>query len=387
MLKSSEVPVASHRLQSIDLLRGLIMIIMALDHVRDFFSYTSYRPTDVTQTSVSLFFTRWITHLCAPTFVFLSGISIFLYSKKISSLKKTSVFLVTRGIWLIAVEISVISFILTQGYQLTVLEVIWAIGCSMILLAGLIWLPRWMQLILALVMIFLHDAFPLAGMALNNNMLLLFLHNSPFFISNPPVLVAYTIVPWVGVMLLGYVIGEWFNYTSQKRDKLLVRVGISALILFVVLRFLNIYGDPSPWSSQERGEIYTFLSFLNVSKSPPSLLFLSVTLGITCILLVLLNKISTTAKQFFITYGRVPFFYFIVHLALISFASYAWTYFSFGKAVNLSFENAKNWPATYQPNLWRAYFVWLVLIILLYFPCKWYGNYKARSKAWWVSYL
>jgi len=386
MLKN-EVAEKSHRLQSIDLLRGLIMIVMALDHVREFFSYTSYRPTDVTQTSVLLFFTRWVTHLCAPTFVFLSGISIFLYSKKIGSLKKTSAFLLTRGLWLIAVEIFVISFILTQGYQLTLLEVIWAIGCSMILLAGLIWLPRRIQIILALAMIFGHDAFPLVGMASNDNMLLDFLHNSPFFISSPPVLVAYTIIPWVAVMLLGYVVGAWFNYLPQTRDKLLLRVGVSALLLFVALRFLNIYGDPSPWSTQERGSFYTFLSFMNVSKSPPSLLFLSVTLGIACILLMLLNKISTGVKQVFITYGRVPFFFFIVHLAVISFAAHVWTYISFGKAVNLSFEKPKDWPAAYQPNLWRAYFVWLLLIVLLYFPCKWYGKYKAKSNAWWVSYL
>jgi len=363
------------------------MIIMALDHAREFFSYTSYRPTDVTQASVSLFFTRWVTHLCAPTFVFLSGISIFLYAKKIGSLKKTSVFLLTRGLWLIALEIFVISFILTQGYQLTLLEVIWAIGCSMILLAGLIWLPRWIQIVFSLTVILGHDAFPLVGMALNDNMLLAFLHNSPFFISNPPVLVAYTIVPWVAVMLLGYVLGEWFNYPPQKRDKLLLSVGISALILFVALRFLNIYGDPSPWSIQERGGIYTFLSFINVSKSPPSLLFLCVTLGIACLLLVLLNKISTGVKQVFITYGRVPFFFFIVHLAVISFASYVWTYISFGKAVNLSFENAKNWPSAYEPSLARTYFVWLLLIIMLYFPCRWYGKSKANSNAWWMSYL
>lgn len=387
MLKEIDKTQANHRLQSIDVLRGLIMIIMALDHIRDFFSYTAYRPTDVTQTSVLLFFTRWVTHLCAPTFIFLSGISIYLYSKKAGSLKKTSVFLVTRGLWLIVVEIFVISFILTQGYQLTLLEVIWAIGCSMILLAGLIWLPRWMQIMLALAMIFVHDALPLAGMASNDNLLLAFLHNSPFFISNPPVLVAYTIVPWVGVMLLGYVIGSWFTYPPQKRDKLLLSVGVSALILFVILRILNIYGDPSPWSIQERGSIYTFLSFMNVAKSPPSLLFLSVTLGIACILLVLLNKISTGIQKVFITYGRVPFFYFIVHLAVISFASYVWTYLLFGKGVNLSFEKAKDWPAAYQPSLLRTYFVWLLLVVLLYFPCKRYGNYKAKSRAWWVSYL
>lgn len=387
MLKSNEAVKENNRLQSIDLLRGLVMIIMALDHVREFFSYTPYRATDVTKASVPLFFTRWVTHVCAPTFVFLSGVSIFLYSKKIGNLKKTSAFLVTRGLWLIAVEIFVISFILTQGYQLTVLEVIWAIACSMILLAGLIWLPRWIQIILALLMILAHDAFPLAGMNASNNMLLAFLHNSPFFISKPPVLVAYTIVPWVAVMLLGYVVGSWFNYSPGTRNKLLLRAGAFALILFIALRFLNVYGDPAPWTTQERGSIYTFLSFLNVSKSPPSLLFLSVTLGMACILLVLLNKISPRVKQFFITYGRVPFFYFIVHLAIISLASYVWTYIAFGKSVNLSFEDPKNWPAGYEPNLWRAYVVWLLLILVLYFPCKWYGKYKARSKAWWVSYL
>ena len=200
------------------------------------------------------------------------------------------------------------------------LEVIWAIGCSMILLAGLIWLPLWIQITLALAMIAGHDALPLSGMGSSNNMLLALLHNSPFFISNPPVLVAYTIVPWVGVMLLGYVIGSWFNYPPQTRDKLLLRAGALALIIFVVLRFLNIYGDPSPWSTQERGSIYTFLSFINVSKSPPSLLFLCVTLGIACILLVLLSKISSGIKHVFITYGRVPFFFFIIHLAVISVA-------------------------------------------------------------------
>lgn len=363
------------------------MIIMALDHVREFFSYTAYRPTDVTQTSVALFFTRWITHLCAPTFVFLSGISIFLYCKKVGSLKKTSVFLLTRGLWLIAVEILIISFILTQGYTLTLLEVIWAIGCSMILLAGLVWLPRWLQITLALAMIAGHDALPTVGAVSSNNMLVALLHNSPFFISNPPVLVAYTIVPWVGVMLLGYAIGSWFNYPMQRRDQFLLRAGATAIIIFILLRSLNIYGDPSPWSIQERGSVYTFLSFLNISKSPPSLLFLSVTLGIACILLVLLNKIPTALKQVLIVYGRVPFFFFIIHLAIISFAAYTWTYISFGKAVNLSFEKAKDWPAGYEPSLLRTYLIWLLLILLLYFPCRWYGKYKSGSKAWWVSYL
>ncbi|WP_160143975.1 DUF1624 domain-containing protein [Chryseolinea soli] len=387
MLKSIESSQNSHRLESIDIVRGLIMIIMALDHVRDFFSYTAYRPDDVTQTSVLLFFTRWITHLCAPTFIFLSGISIYLYSKKEGDLKKTSVYLFTRGLWLIAVEILIISFILTQGYQLTLLEVIWTIGCSMILLAALIWLPRWLQIGLALAMIAGHNALPMLEKVSPDNMVLAFLHNSPFFIGEPPILVAYTIVPWVGVMLLGYVIGPWFFSPAETRNKLLLSSGGLALVLFFVLRFLNLYGDPSPWSIQERGGIFTLLSFLKVSKSPPSLLFLSVTLGVACILLTQAERIPARAKQVLITYGRVPLFYFIAHLALISVTSFLWTYFAFGKGVNLSFTPAKDWPAEYHPGLLRAYFVWLLLMAALYYPCRWYGHYKTKTKRWWVSYL
>jgi uncharacterized membrane protein len=377
----------NNRLECIDIVRGLIMIIMALDHVRDFFSYTAYRPDDVTQASVFLFSTRWITHLCAPAFVFLSGISTYLYFKKVGDLKKTSMFLLTRGLWLIAVEILLISFILTQGYQMTLLAVIWMIGCSMILLAALVWLPRWLQIALSLAMIAGHNALPTLEKVSSDNMLFAFLHNSPFFINEPPILVAYAIVPWVGVMLLGYGIGSWFFYLPQKRDRLLLRTGIFALVFFFVLRFLNIYGDPSPWSIQERGGIYTVLSFFKVSKSPPSLLFLCITLGLACILLVQAERISTGVKKILITYGRVPFFFFILHLAIISFTSYLWTYFSFGKGVNLSFMPAKDWPVEYQPSLWRTYFVWLLLISALYFPCLWYVRYKANSKAWWVSYL
>ena len=387
MLKSIDDSQKNNRLASIDIVRGLIMIIMALDHVRDFFSYTTYRPDDVTQASVLLFLTRWITHLCAPTFVFLSGISIYLYFKRTASKKKTAVFLLTRGLWLVVVEVLVISFILTQGYQLTLLEVIWAIGCSMILLAGLIWLPRWLQIVLSLAMIAGHNAVPTLSEVSSSNIVLAFLHNTPFFINKPPILVAYTIVPWVGVMLLGYVMASWFLYEPQLRDRLLLRTGVFALVLFIALRFLNVYGDPAPWSVQDRGGIFTVLSFLKVSKYPPSLLFLSVTLGITCILLAYAERISSRAKEVLIIYGRVPLFYFITHLAIISVTSLLWTYFAYGRAVNLSFESAKDWPAEYHPSLLRTYIVWALVVGALYFPCRWYGNYKIKNKAWWLPYL
>ena len=378
---------SSHRLASIDIVRGLIMIIMALDHVRDFFGYTAFRPDDVTQTSPALFATRWITHLCAPTFLFLSGVSVYLYLQKVGSLKKTSLFLLTRGLWLIAVEIFVISFILTQAYDMTLLAVIWAIGCSMVLLAALVWLPRPLQLVLSIAMIAGHNALPPVGKVGPDNMLVAFLHNTPFFVSEPPILVAYAIVPWVAVMLLGYALGSWFLYPVEKRNTLLLRTGAAALVLFFVLRFLNVYGDPSPWSVQERGDVYTVLSFLQVSKSPPSLLFLSVTLGIMCLLLVLAERIGGGIRRFLTVFGRVPFFFFILHLAVISATSYLWTYLAYGKGVNLSFLSPKEWPAAYEPSLLRTYAVWVLLIIVLYFPCRWYAQYKAKTKAWWVSYL
>lgn len=387
MTNSTVTYKVNERLSSIDITRGLVIIIMALDHVRDFFSYTAHRPTDVEKASILLFATRWITHLCAPTFIFLSGISVYLYFTKVADRKATSVFLLTRGLWLIAVEVIVISFILTQGYQMTLLAVFWAIGCSMILLAGLIWLPQWLQLIVALVMIAGHNALPPVGDVSSANMLLAFLHNTPFFLPSPPLLVAYSIIPWAGVMLLGYVMGIWFTYPSETTDKLLVRSGIAALLLFLVLRFSNLYGDPSPWSVQERGSVFTLLSFLNVTKSPPSLLFLCITLGICLLLLVTAKRFSPHIRRVLSVYGRVPFFFFTVHLAVISLTAYLWTYVSFGRPVNLSFVAATDWPAEYSPSLLRAYVLWILLIIALYFPCRWYGKYKSTSSVWWVRYV
>jgi uncharacterized membrane protein len=258
----------------------------------------------------------------------------------------------------------------------------------MLLLAGLVWLPRWLQLTLALILISGHDALPTITSVTSGNLLLALLHHTPFFISQPTaILVAYTIVPWVGVMLLGYAMGPWFHNEPPQREARLLRTGIFALVVFVVLRWINSYGDPSPWSMQERGGIYTVLSFLNVSKYPPSLLFLSVTLGVACLLLAYADRFASGVKKILIPYGRVPFFYYIVHLAVISVTSYVWTYFAFGKGVNLTMVPSANWPAAYQPSLLRTYCVWLLLVAVLYFPCVWYARYKARSKAWWVSYL
>ena len=250
------------RVQAIDVVRGLVMVVMALDHIREFWSPTAVRPEDVAQASVLLFFTRWITHFCAPTFVFLSGASIFLYQQRKRSQAQVSGFLLSRGLWLVSLEVVVINFILQWGhYNLLLLQVIWAIGWGMVLLAGLIWLPRWLLVGLAALIIIGHDALPVIQPVTGANAGLALLHNSPFLLPLPsplpPLLVAYSVGPWLGVLLAGYLIGPWFGLPLAERNRRLRLAGIGLLALFGALRATNWYGDPSPWSVQPRGVLYS----------------------------------------------------------------------------------------------------------------------------------
>ncbi len=388
---SQAVPhTASLRVNSIDILRGLVMVVMALDHVREFWSATPYRPEDLSQTSVFLFFTRWVTHFCAPTFVFLSGISVFLYGQNRGSRRKLSTFLLTRGLWLILLEILVINFFWQFGYQLILIQVIWVIGWSMILLAGLIWLPRWVLALLVLGMIAGHNLLPPIQPVTEANVGLAILHNTPFFLQAaplPPILVAYTLVPWVGVMAAGYLMGPWFTYPVPERKRLLQLAGGGLLLIFVVLRALNGYGDPAQWSTQPRGVSYTVLSFLNVSKYPPSLLFLCLTLGVALLLLAAFEEAANRVLEWLRTFGRVPFFFYLLHIPLISGTALLWTYFTFGKVTNFSFSPVTDWPREYEPNLLRAYLVWLLIILTLYLPCRWYSRFRKEHDYWWFSYL
>jgi uncharacterized membrane protein len=376
------------RILMIDVLRGLVMVIMAIDHTREFWGPNVFRAEDVTQTTVPLFFTRWITHLCAPTFVFLSGMSVYLYQQQKQNIKATGKFLVTRGLWLIVVEIAVMGLILTHGYNLIVLSVFWVIGASMILMALVIRLPRVVILSLSLIMIAGHNLLPIIQPVTVENFPLAILHNSPFFLpTNPSLLVPYTIVPWLAVMMLGYCMAGWFNLPERQRDSRFLWTGIMMLIVFVALRLSNVYGDPVPWSAQERGGIYTVLSFINVNKYPASLLFLCVTLGISLLLMRTLGKRSGAINNILVTYGRVPFFFFILHFAVISLTSAIWTKLAFGVTVNLAFSSPTEFPAGYEFSLGRVYIVWMVVLVVTYFPCKWFGDYRLKNKQWWLSYL
>ncbi|WP_375436484.1 DUF1624 domain-containing protein [uncultured Hymenobacter sp.] len=380
----------SSRVQAVDVVRGLVMVIMALDHIREFWSPTLARPEDVTQASVVLFFTRWITHFCAPTFVFLSGVSVWLYQQKQPKRPAVSWFLLTRGLWLVLLELVVVNFILQWGYNLLLLQVIWALGWSMVLLAALVWLPRGVLAVLAVVIVAGHNLLPIIQPVTAANLGWALLHNTPFLVPAaplPPLLVAYSVGPWLGVMLAGYVIGPWFQLPLAQRVPLLRRAGLVLLVLFAALRATNWYGDLAPWSVQARGPLYSVLSFLNITKYPPSLLFLCLTLGVALLLLSVSETATSRASKWLRTFGQVPFFYYLMHLLLISVSAWVWTRIEFGRPVNFSFLLAKDWPAAYQPSLLRAYAVWAGVVLLLYFPCRWYQRFRQQHSYWWLSYL
>lgn len=383
---------ATPRVQAIDVVRGLVMVIMALDHIREFWSLTTVRPEDIAQTSVPLFFTRWVTHICAPTFMLLAGTSVFLYQQKQASRGAVSRFLLTRGLWLMVLEVVVMNLILQWGnYNIVLLVVIWALGWGMVLLAGLIWLPRWLVATFALVVIFGHNALPAIQPVTWATLVPALLYNSPFiFPLTPklPMLAAYSILPWAAVMAAGYVIGPWFLAPLQLRQRWLRLAGAAALLLFVVLRFINRYGDPSPWLHQPRGRLYTGLSFLNVTKQTPSLLFLSLTLGMALLLLSVAEDLPGRVRGWLSVFGKVPLFYFLAHFALVSGGAFVWTWVAFGKPFNLSFPpSGVATPAGYQPSLLRAYVVWGMVVLLLYWPCRWYQRYKQQHSHWWLAYL
>jgi uncharacterized membrane protein len=390
------------RIESIDVLRGIVMVIMALDHVRDYFHYAANldNPLNLATTTPQLFFTRWITHFCAPVFVLLSGVSIYLQGLR-KTKKELSLFLLKRGLWLILVEVVVVSFAWTfnPNYDYVFFQVIWAIGISMVLLSVLIHLPMRYIFLLGLLIVAGHDAFDKmeAGSGYVHNFLWDLLHDA-FFSRYPlfqqhTLMIAYPFLPWLGVMLLGYCLGTWFNpaYAAEKRRSNLNWLGLGLLVFFVVLRFTNIYGDPVVWSSQ-RNALYSFLSFININKYPPSLLYLCVTLGPAMLLLPVLERSSNDFTRAMGVYGRVAFFYYILHIYLTHFIS-AIGFFLRGHTMAESKLTGPNYPFNFLvPGdgyyLPMVYFVWIFIVLSAYPLCKWYDQYKTSHKEkWWLSYV
>ncbi len=387
------------RITSIDLLRGTVMIIMALDHVRDYFHADAYLygPLDLNKTSVALFFTRWITHFCAPIFMCLAGTSAFLIGQK-KSKKELSIFLVTRGWWLILLELTLIAFEWNFDVTFTNIYfiVIWALGISMIVLAGLIHLPNKIILLVGILLVAGHNL--LDNIHVAGNTLPAFgwalLHDQNFFTWNGRnFLVGYPILPWIGIMALGYCIGNLYipSFPAEKRKKILLMLGSAAIILFIVIRFINVYGDPSHWSYQQ-SSIYTILSFIKVTKYPPSLLYALMTLGPALIFLAFTENVNGVASRVIAVYGRVPMFYYLLHIFLIHFFTMiaAGLFTDFGWQVWILKEPL--WFTQtlkgYGFSLGIVYLVWISIVAAVYPLCKWYDKYKQSHKEkWWLSYL
>jgi uncharacterized membrane protein len=363
------------RISSVDLLRGLVMVVMALDHVRDYVSGATFGPTNLDATTPAYFFTRWITHFCAPTFFFLAGVSAFLASER-RTRRNLSWFLISRGLWLVVAEVTIIRFGWSFDNDARVrFLVIWALGVSMVALAGLVYMPRWAIAAVSFAMIAGHQLLdhihsgPLVGPDGNS------LDASTFdwlwaLLHVPHYPVLYPLVPWIGVMAAGYVFGPLLEGRPQDRTRRLTRLGLGIMLGFVVLRASSWYGDPTPWTSRR-----LVLSFLNTGKYPPSLLYLMMTLGPVIALLPRLERLARTRIGGMIAvFGRVPFFYYIVHLYLIH-------------ALSWLISMALTGTSRSGFDLWVVYVVWVVAVAVLYPLCRWFAGVKARRRDAWLSYL
>jgi uncharacterized membrane protein len=374
------------RVDSIDRLRGLVIVLMALDHVRDHFTAVRFDPLDLTQTSVALFLTRWITHFCAPTFVLLAGVSAHLASKRCTRAELTR-FLATRGVWLVLLEVTVVNaaWAFNLSYQHGVfLQVIWAIGVSMIVLAVLIHLPRPLIALFAIAMIAGHNL--LDGVTPESFGEFAWLWSVLHVQSPIPVgFVSYPLIPWIAVMALGYVLGAVYEFDPARRRALLVRLGAGAFALFVVLRLANAYGDPQPWSVQASAA-YTFLSFLNVEKYPPSLLYLLLTLGAGLLVLAAFDNARGALSRVLSTFGRVPLFFYVAHLALAHLAA-GLVALAAGQGWGMLTDAFVFAPEGWGFGLPVVYLAWLFVLATLYPTCRWYAEVRQRRTDWWLSYL
>ncbi|WP_162846723.1 DUF1624 domain-containing protein [Marinicella litoralis] len=385
------------RIQSLDILRGLVIVLMAIDHVRDMWSLEAFQPEDLSQTSPEYFFTRWITHFCAPVFVFLAGTSSFLYQVKINDTKALSRFLLIRGLWLILVEVMVINASWMLGFFWSewgfFLQVIWAIGISMIALAGLVWLSDKMILLIALLLIFGHNAlnFIVPADLGSFSWLWKMLHESGYHGLNQSgnwgVYFAYPMIPWMGVMAAGYVFGNVMTFTLERRTQWLYRLGLAAIVLFVILRYSNVYGDTAVWEPQQT-MLFTFMSFLNTQKYPPSLLYVLMTMGPAFLLLILFEKKDYKWFGFLRVFGRVPFFFYVLHFIVIHLTSMVYFKLFHGEWFDLAnTQNPQNWPDFYQPSLLRLYVAWAVIVVFFYYLCRWFDRYKSTHQQWWLKFL
>ncbi len=391
--------VVKQRVVSVDILRGAVMIIMALGHVRHFLHLPALtdEPTNLTTTTPLLFFTRWISHYCAPTFVFLAGISIYLTGQN-KPVGDHSAFIMKRGLWLVFVELFVITFGLCFNplYNLFILQVIWATGWSMVVLGLLMRTSPKVILAAGLVLFFGHNlldhaSLPQQGIAALFWKILFTTQGDILHLSGSHnVFLVYAILPWTGILLLGYSLGPVFKkgFDPVRRRQILNLAGITLLALFVLLRIINQYGDPAPWGAQKNG-LYTVMSFVNVTKYPVSLQYGCLTIGPVLLILSAIDNLRGKFAGFLAMFGRVAFFYYVLHFFIIHLIIML-LFFATGHTWQEAM--AADSPFLFRPydfgfNLGVVYVLWITVVALLYQPCKWFVQYKQTHQQWWLRYL
>jgi uncharacterized membrane protein len=390
------------RLIAVDALRGAVMILMALDHTRDFVhaGAMSFSPEDLTRTTPLLFLTRWVTHICAPTFMLLAGTGAFLRLERGGSLARLSRFLWTRGLWLILVELTLMRLAMNFSFSLAnpvILLVLTALGLSMIALAALVHLPPRALLVSSIAIVVLHNL--LDGIQASRFGRFAWIWNvlhqqGVFTLAGIPILVAYSFIPWFAVMAIGFSMGPVLLMDRDRRQRVLMSVGAVLVVLFVLVRAINLYGDPSPWSKQASPAL-TILSFLRTTKYPPSLEFLLMTLGPALLALAWLERVQARWRDIVAVIGRVPMFFYVVHFWLLHVIVSVLAWLRYG---NRSFAflfhplpsmggPRELFPPDVGYPLWAAYLVWIAVVVSLYPVCRWFAEMKKRRRDWWLSYL
>ena len=380
------------RVESVDVVRGVIMILMALDHTRDFFGIPGQNPVDMASTTPALFLTRWVTHFCAPVFFLLTGTGAYLSLRR-KSPRELSRFLFTRGIWLILLEVVLVRCFAYQfnfDYRVTMLLVLWALGWAMITLSALVRMPAFVATAFGGLLIVGHN---LLDSLKSASPLWAILH-SPGFVVNTPehvVFVAYPLIPWIGVTAVGYGLGQVYSWEAERRRGFLLRLGLALSLAFLVIRGLNIYGDPSRWMRQKTA-VFTVLSFLNTTKYPPSLLFLLMTLGPAMVFLWSVDRGTPRVLRPALVIGKVPLFYYVLHFALIHLLAVVTCYVRYGSALWM-FESPDlgHYPFSPPPgwgySLPVVYLVWAFVVVTMYPLCRWFAGLKQRRSDAWLSYL
>jgi uncharacterized membrane protein len=380
------------RIESVDVVRGVIMIIMALDHTRDFFGIPGQNPTDLTSASAALFLTRWITHFCAPVFFLLTGTGAYLSLRR-KTPQELSRFLFTRGLWLIFLELVVVRCLAYQfnfDYRVTMLLVLWALGWAMITLSALVRLPAFVPTAFGVILIV---GYNLLDTVRSASPIWAILHGPGFVLNTPQhvVFAAYPLIPWIGVTAVGYGLGQVYGWDAVRRRAFLLRLGSALILAFLVIRGINIYGDASRWSAQ-KSALFTVLSFLNTTKYPPSLLFLLMTLGPAMIFLRAVDSSTPRVLRPALIIGRVPMFYYVLHFALIHLIAVVVCYARYGTA-HWMFESPDlgHYPFSPPPgwgfSLPIVYTVWAIVVVTMYPLCRWFAGLKQRRSDPWLSYL